>query len=125
MRDVCLIALSIAALCATSAPARACSVQDIHVKEGWSWRIDSIGDLLVIGEIINNCSEPTGVQIQITARNSTGALLDVEECWPASTRNIPPKSAYAFEACGTHSGLSEIDTVNISVIEVRNWNNRN
>jgi hypothetical protein len=50
----------------------------------------------VVGEILNTCSEPTGVQLQFTFRDDDGKVIEVKEMWPASTRNIAPNTSYPF-----------------------------
>ena len=45
--------------------------------------------LLVIGEVKNNASLPAGVQLEAVARDASGVLIDSEQFWPASVRNIP------------------------------------
>jgi hypothetical protein len=112
------IPVSVAATCAMllAHEAVACSVGDIKIKE-WSWHVES-GYVIAVGELTNTCQEPTGVQLQITYRSASGAVVDVDEGRPASTRNIPPGD-YAFKMMG--EATAQPKSADIRIIDVRHW----
>lgn len=73
----------------------------------------------VTGRILNNCSMPVGVQLKITLYDKTGAVLAVSDPWPASTNNIPAKTAFAFEALFLETkGMAKYD---VRVVRVNSW----
>jgi hypothetical protein len=119
-RVLIVIALAVA-LCSQGAAAR-CSIDDIRIKE-WSWRIDTNVGVTILGELVNNCAEPVGVELRATVRNANGNLVEVEEFWPHSTEDIEPNSPYPFKYGFFHTA-PDVATVNIEVTEVAEWSKR-
>ena len=73
------------------------------------------------GEIINNCSIPVGVQIQIVGRDKDGMVVSVIEAWPASINNIAPGSSYPFDLGPLMEYDKAIVKFEVKVIEVKQW----
>lgn len=96
----------------------ACSTSDIEVC-GTHWRVAG-RRLYTLGEPLNHCAEPVGVQLKVTTRDAEGKIIDTDDEWPASTRNIPPDRPYPFKTRNT-SDVSGVTSVSVDVIEVRQW----
>jgi hypothetical protein len=73
----------------------------------------------IVGEIINNCPEPAGVQLQAVFRDKDGKVVATEEFWPASTRNIAGRADYPFSML-TKVGAQAV-TLNVLILEARRW----
>jgi hypothetical protein len=95
----------------------ACAVTDIEIKE-WSWGSDA-GWFSVFGELVNNCAEPVGAQLQVTFRDAAGRVVNIDESWAAGTRNIPPRGVYAFRTASRAYATAK--NVSIRVVNVRQW----
>ncbi|RBP07124.1 hypothetical protein DFR50_12954 [Roseiarcus fermentans] len=81
--------IAIAGIVLLTAPGRspaACSVADIDV--GRAEVIVQGRATYVVGELANQCSDGTGVQIRLTLRDDEGNVLLTGDFWPASGRNI-------------------------------------
>lgn len=98
----------------------ACSPSDIQVKQA-SWVRKGSGQqfLRVVGEIVNHCADATGVQLKAVFRDGSGNVVTTTEFWPASIRNIPAGSAYAFEQPA--DGDRPVTALELNVIETRRW----
>lgn len=93
------------------------SISDIQILE---WHLErEYGRTRVIGELKNNSSVATGVQIQAIARDKQGRIIDSEEWWPASISNIPSGAIWPINK--TISDKENIETVEVSVIDVNVW----
>lgn len=108
------LAASIPAMASATA---ACSISDILIKQA-DWRREPSA-IRIITEIVNNCSEPTGVQLQAVFRDADGKVVRTDEFWPASIRNIAPGESYANS--GPINDLPDAKTMSLKVIEVRRW----
>ena len=104
-----------------------CSPTDIEIKSFNAKVIDeckmsSCPFLKFTGEIINHCKYPTGVQIQIVARDKKGNVVDTNESWPASVSNIAPGESFPFSVPG---GVMDYDpamnSFSIKIIRVKKW----
>jgi hypothetical protein len=95
----------------------ACAVTDIEIKD-WSWSRDA-GWFSVVGELVNNCAEPVGAQVQITFRDEAGKVVNIDESWPAGSRNIPARGTYAFKT--SSRAYATAKNVAIRVMTVRQW----
>jgi hypothetical protein len=94
----------------------ACLPKDIELKQV-DWRRESKDWSKIVGEIVNRCSEETGVQLQVTFRDAAGKVVDVEEFWPAGTINISPGASYPFNlTAALHSTSVKMES---AVIQVR------
>jgi hypothetical protein len=115
-------ALLVAVLVATGSQvahsASACSTSDIEVR-GMHWRVVD-ERLYTLGDLVNHCGEPIGVQLKVTARDGAGKVIDTHDDWPASDRNIPPNTPYAFKTRNT-GDINGPASVTVEVIEVRRW----
>jgi hypothetical protein len=36
-----------------------------------------------VGELVNHCAEPIGIELKVRARDSTGKVMDTDESWPS------------------------------------------
>ena len=105
----------IAALAGLALPlgdATACEITDIQVKSA-QWRAEG-SYVHVVGELVNGCPEPVGIQIQITFRDAAGTVVNTD----ASTRNIPPGS-YPFKTLA--DAVPGMKTMEVRVIDVKRW----
>lgn len=108
-----LVGLSLLA----AGPAMACSVADIEIKS-WSWQRDA-GWVFVAGELVNHCTDPTGVQIRLTFRDETGAVVDVDESWVTGTRDVAAGEVYAFTR--KVRAYATTKSTALQVVGVRRW----
>jgi hypothetical protein len=110
---------------AFSAAAAACSPSDISIKQAdWHKEGSSVFEpgkdrVELVGEITNNCQEPTGIQLQAVFRDASGKVVATYEFWPAVTRNIAPRASYAFSAPATVT--TDAASMSMSVIDARPW----
>jgi len=68
-----------------------------------------------IGTLENNCSEPTGVKLQITGYDKSNSPVSTNEFFPAGSRDIPPgkytfslKYSLDYEPSITHFTLEPV-----------------
>jgi hypothetical protein len=113
----CSPAIAVGVLLSTPAVA-VCRLDDIKIRQA-DWHPDMQPYVKVVGEILNTCSEPTGVQLQFTFRDGDGKVIEVQEMWPASTRNIAPNASYPFSFPLAITGRP--NTMEAKVIEVKRW----
>ena len=85
----------------------------------FSWRRNKLGMVLCAGEVKNISSIPQGVELQATARDGNGGVVEVQEFWPASINNIPPGQTYPFTCYIGEQ--TNIKTVELRVIDTRQW----
>jgi hypothetical protein len=111
-------AVFVACTSLTASSWAACQTDDIKIRQA-DWHRLSGTDVKIVGEFFNGCAEPTGVQLAFTFRDPGGLVVDVREMWPASTRNIEPKTAYPFELV-VDVGLPA-SSMTARVLEVRQW----
>lgn len=100
-----------------SSGAFACSTADVVVKD-WNWSTQ-LGWFVIVGELTNNCPEPIGVQLHITFRDDFGAVVDTDELWPASTRNLAAGETYAFKDMVRAN--PRVKTAALKVLDVHRW----
>jgi hypothetical protein len=101
--------------------ALACSVSDIQIKQANLVHSGSGGQFsTVVGELVNGCSEATGVQLHITLRDATGRIIATGDPWPAGMHNIPPQRPYAFTVNAAEDG-GGADRLKVDVTEVIRW----
>lgn len=103
-----------------------CNLSDIEIKTFKSrivdeCRVTPCPQVRIVGEIINKCSEPVGVQLKVTARDVNGGLLDAQDFWPASTSNIAPRRPYAFNANGIMDYIPGMKNFTIEIVNVHQW----
>jgi hypothetical protein len=93
-----------------------CTTGDIELgkfhirKERYSWSL--------VGEITNNCSKPTGVQLRFTMYTSDGMLIKSATFYPASTNNILPKIKFPVDYMETQD---DVDHFNVTIEKVSMW----
>jgi hypothetical protein len=95
-----------------------CTNSDVALKQV-SWRRENSEFARVVGELINNCSTATGVQLQAVFRDKDGKVVMTNEFWPASTRNIAGHETYSFSTL-TRVG-TEAATLNVIILEAHRW----
>jgi hypothetical protein len=99
----------------------ACKLGDIKILQA-DWHRQMGSYVRVVGEIVNMCSEPVGVQLQLIFRDDKRKVVNVEEFWPASTRNIAPNASYPISyLVFMESMTGRPKTMEARVIEVRRW----
>jgi hypothetical protein len=106
------------ALCAGLAvsPAYAdCKISDIRIKN-WQWRIES-GYIVLVGEFVNNCTQPTSVRFQMVVRDAAGKVVDDED-FSSAGEDVPSGEASAFK--GMEQALPKGKNVELKIIEVFN-----
>lgn len=74
----------------------------------------------VVGELVNNCNEAIGIQVRFVGRDKGGNLVEVNESWPASIRNIPAKSRSPFKTTAFPYNKT-IKTLSAEVVSVHRW----
>jgi hypothetical protein len=95
----------------------ACRTDDIEIRQSdWHRIRDTIK---IVGEFLNRCAEPAGVQLAFTFRDSAGKVVGVRELWPASIRNVEPNTTYPFEL--SVDGYVTASSMTVRVLEVRQW----
>ena len=73
------------------------------------------GYFRITGRLINNCDQPTGVQIKVTVYGKADNILASPDLWPASTNNIPAHSEYPFECLQEAPGFHRFTVIVINV----------
>ena len=73
----------------------------------------------VVGELVNRCAEPMGIQLMATFRDKEGKVVSTTSFWPASTSDIPGMARWPFD----HPGEADTDpsTAEVRVIGVKRW----
>ena len=114
--------LTIIVLAATAVNAgEPCKLSDADVKVArWYDKQNMKMYFEVVGELINNCDQPTGIQIRFVGRDAKGDLVAVNEQWPASIRNVPAHSRSPFSTTAFPYDRS-IKTLTTEVIQVKQW----
>jgi hypothetical protein len=95
-----------------------CGPSDFSIKQA-NWHRESSEFVRIVGELISNCSERAGVQLQAVFRDKDGTVVTTDEFWPASTRNIAAHANYSFSML-TRVGAQAV-TLNILILEARRW----
>lgn len=103
-----------------------CATEKIEIKD-FTWRVEDTCRTMtcarVVGAatLVNHCDVPIGVQMKATMRDSGGKLVAVRGgWWPASVNNIAP-GEYPFSLDGIIDYDPAIDSVELSVSEVKRW----
>lgn len=95
-----------------------CGLSDFSLKQA-NWHRESFEFVRIVGELVSNCSEPSGVQLQVVFRDRDGKVVTTDEFWPASTRNIAAHASYPFSMI-TAVGAQAV-TLNVRILEARRW----
>lgn len=75
----------------------------------------------ITGQLKNNCPQPAGAALKITAFDAKGLVVTTAEAWPASVRNIAPGGLYAFDMGSLILFDERIKTATVEIIDVRTW----
>lgn len=117
MKTVVAAALFLVASIASAA----CQTSDADVKVvRWYDEQNLKMYFFVVGELVNNCAEPVGIQVRFIGRDKAGNLVDTKETWPASIQNIPARSRQPFKL-SVFSYNKDIKTLSAEVASVRRW----
>lgn len=96
-----------------------CQLKDVSVS-GVSTR--HLRDYVYFdGTIINNCASAIGVQIKITVYGKDKRVLKVDDFWPASTNDIPPKSSFPFEWQVEDAQIPGMVSFDARVVSLESW----
>ncbi|MFC5436759.1 hypothetical protein ACFPME_09350 [Rhodanobacter umsongensis] len=101
----------------------ACAPTDFAIKD-FKTSISGAGGsarIMLAGELVNNCTDPSAAQIRIDAKDTDGKVVQSKEGWPAGTTNIAPGSAAKFDLGRRFRFQSDMATYTVSVIAVRAW----
>jgi len=101
----------------------ACAPTDFAIKE---FKPGANGSgaavrLILSGELVNNCAEPSAAQIRIEAKDASGSVLQSKQGWPAGTTNIAPGASAKFDLGRQFRFQSEMASYTVSVVAVRAW----
>lgn len=99
-----------------------CSVADIDVRQAEV--IVEGRTTYVVGQLVNKCSDGTGVQIRVTLRDDEGNVLLIGDFWPASVQNIPPGNRRGFTyvvSPADQNPRHNASGVSVEVSAVRKW----
>jgi hypothetical protein len=88
-----------------------------QVLDGWGVRPYRYGISMLVGEVKNIGSIAQGVKLQVIQRDAAGRVLDEDEFWPASDRNIAPGETEPF----THLLIKDptMATVELRIVETQ------
>lgn len=101
--------------------AESCKLSEVEVKVARWYDEQGLNMYFtVVGELVNNCNAPTGVQVRFVGRDAKGNLVSVSEPWPASVRNIPPHSRSPFQTTAFRYDRA-IKTLSAEAIQVKQW----
>ncbi|MCC8385320.1 hypothetical protein GPY51_21980 [Photorhabdus laumondii subsp. laumondii] len=106
-----------------SAAYEECSLSDISIK---SFKVNVVKykwgdiDLKGAGTLLNKCNTPVGVQLKLSAYDSAGNAVLVDDFWPASINNIPP-GEYDFSILSGTDGNEDMKTFKLIPISVKKW----
>jgi len=114
------LALCLVFMLAAAGHANACTIADIEIKSS-TWNREA-GWFVISGEIVNHCTDPIGVQLELALRDASGQTVSVEHVWPAKTRNIAAGASYAFET--QTRGYATAKDVRLRIVDVRQWPSR-
>jgi len=119
-RLVGILLVSVTILGAASPARAACAIGDIQIKS-WSWERDK-GWTVVAGELVNNCAEPTGIQLQLSFRDEAGRIVTVDDSWLAERRNIPAGGTHAFRIQLRTNATTRSAAIRVS--DIKRWPSR-
>jgi hypothetical protein len=109
----CLAAMPIAA----SAASLGCKVKDIALDR-LSHRVEG-AVTHVSGRIVSNCAQSTGVHLRVSVFDKSGSVLAVQDLWPASVKNIPPRGIFPFSA--SIRGVPNVAKFSVEILETKVW----
>ena len=116
--------LLLASLCLLPVAAHAaCAPTDFVIKD-FKTSVNGSGmaaHIMLSGELVNNCTDPSAAQIRIDAKDSSGKVIQSKEGWPAGTTNIAPGATAKFDLGRRFRYQSDMAAYTVSVIAVRAW----
>ncbi len=71
----------------------------------------------VLGRVINACNIPASVHLKMVFYSESGRLVRVQDFWPASTYEIPPKAEFPFQV--RFERIEDMYRYEASVLNVR------
>lgn len=77
--------------------------------------------IMLSGELVNNCTDPSAAQIRIDAKDGDGKVIQSKEGWPAGTTNIAPGATAKFDLGRRFRYRPDMTSYTVSVIAVRAW----
>ncbi|MBG1232997.1 hypothetical protein [Aestuariivirga litoralis] len=77
--------------------------------------------LKIVGQVINQCTEPFGVQMRVTAYDKAGGIVDTSEAWPFSVRNIPPSRSTPFNLDTIFPYQKSMAKFSMEAVQVEQW----
>jgi len=89
-----LAALLVAATITAPALAAKCSPFDFMVSDTSAH--EKYGILVVVAKVTNHGALACGVEVSASSYDKSGSLIDTNNAWPASIRNIEPGSSVNF-----------------------------
>lgn len=101
----------------------ACAPTDFVIKD-FKTSINGAGvtaRLMLSGELVNNCTDPSAAQIRIDAKDGSGKVIQSKEGWPAGTANIAPGSTAKFDLGRRFRYQPDMAAYTVSVVAVRAW----
>lgn len=100
-----------------SASAENCSTDNVELRID---RIQRDGNYYTLAySISHSCSQPTGIQLQVTGYSKGGTVLFSSEFWPGGVKNIPPNTTMRDEWIERSS--QSADKVDLVPIQVKAW----
>lgn len=92
-----------------------CLISDIEIID-WYTERNSIGTIWIYGELRNNCTHPTNVNLQILVRDENKKLIDSKDFWVAGSNNIPPGETWPIKTTITRKPNAK--KFNIRIIKI-------
>lgn len=77
--------------------------------------------LKVVGKVKNECDQPYGVEIRVTAFSKTGDVIDTSTGWPFSVQNVEPQSIQEFNLDQIITYQKGMATFSMQAVDVRHW----
>lgn len=114
-------ALAVFAIVAATNATAACSPSDAAVTiSRWYDEQNLKMYYFAVGELVNNCAEPIGIEVRFIGRDKAGNLIDTKQAWPASIQNIPPRTRQPFKL-SVFAYNKDIKTMSAEVASVKRW----
>jgi hypothetical protein len=112
-------------LCSPWAAHAACKVSDIQIMSMRARFADECRRspcpvMKGVAVLRNNCTQATGVKLQIVGLDKAGAPVAARELWPASTRNIAP-GEYTFSVDHYLEHDPAIVRFRLTPVAVKTW----
>lgn len=96
-------------------------IKNFRVQVVDECRITPCPVLAITGIVENTCKSAAGVQLKITAYSADGIVIDTQDFWPASVRNIGAGKTYPFKAGSLFTYSDSMANFDCQTIGVKNW----